>query len=1634
MPDQIRLTVEPKDNVDSAEAESLQIRITYQIPGKTDDGEPTTHPGSDILRLDRHARAEATLQPIALDQTINAILENRQGLEIADLGTIDGAPASEGETVKLVIPSATLKQALARLEPDQQPVLARSGRFVRLGQPEQRFDQYTLSVDLVDTPAKQDALKALLGQSPEGALGTSSSQSPLDATTAKQLGVLSLTAADLKFDGSFQINRYFDPKTEAPGWAWLLNGPELIIGYREDPTLRLPQRDLRILLPWQEKGAEDSGASKPGQSENDKHPPLNVNEESLLNEPDLFSDDPGSYCKPFSNPARILGERRFHTVFRVEQPEIESTANTKPDYKGLLHPKDASQPVMIRSAMVANNETSNSAFGSGIPVLRNLGSSLNRFLPRDNTPLMPPVKAIDFLPLPQIPWLNRRQPVGPNNPIDWDGDSTQYQALSVAGGHILEWRVQWRSNGYSLGDVAHTLTLAPRQTRRIVKLDWRHHEQSIRSERTEFGEEVSQTTLRERDYNDAVRSNLNEWSKGGSKSQTTGGGGGIGFAAGPVVIGGGAAHGRASSRSWQKGGRSVAAAEEQSLRDAVRQFGDSLRQFESTVVNEVSQDESIEGVSEVVRNPNYCHSLTVIYHEILRHMRVDTVLTGVRECLFVPFSIRPFTQNRIARWRDVFERYLQKRELRWALKYAEAVANNWEGVDTPPDGERTAQAVRSLSGSIYIKLGIERPRYEVVSDEIDDLLKEEGAVGEKVTTRVWQAYAGILPIPVGQIVARIRDYSASQRDAYFQREIAPSMARRWIDRLKLETDSGELQGTDFTLVGEYQFNRTVRVDFNVPTDSLSDTTRAALTRLTLSASEHLPKGSVANVTSATVEFHTDHYNRRVRASTGTQDLISPPAWDDEDTTRPAPTESATLTFNPSNWEKQNPRREAEKANENILDHINDNLHYYHKVLWWTMDRDELYMLLDGFAISSSDRRSIASVVEREPIAILGNSLVFRVAAGAFLGVNGHESYEEALNYYKGEGAPSTPMRVSLPTDGLYAQAIMDQCEACEEHQGSTDWVLNDEDPALAEFPSTFFDSRRTQPQNMTPTNMPDSIINLQNAPAAPAPQGFGNILGTLGSNSAFRDMAGLEGTQKNAMGALNSAAGLAGQFGGYALQARLAELQSERDAGKNFDKKRAAIDRAVKKGSMPKADGEKALQAQAKAMGRRSPSGLSTNLKDLVERFGGERDVSVTETTPDGRVTTSVKAAQSRSDQGSGTMADELEGAVAGPDGAAASRHSFPIAQSDPLDEEAIFNHSFFATPSKDTIESFFPIMEPVEDRISDAERQRSMTRPFFFTVGGLNTDRLLSSAENPDLVQLLSYIVYDFPVASSVITRDDLKPLRNLLERRAAALKERNQILEIQILGTADSTGPADENARLQKERAQAVAEGLQSIGYRISYIGPSDSRLFNDNNEYQRALNRSVTVRETLTATNGIQVRRKDDDIDDLKTRIREILTDESNDGDKDANIALTIMNLYDSGGNLEVLLANKVREYYRTYAVDLARRYDNPLYRPEIFFTDGRYYLEHNLQYAPSVATLNDLDAAARDVINLLKVLAEATYDGINVHMKFGGGGNNPDSDMDAWDRMNAAIKTLVDRNGTIYGDAFDMYKGKLESPFQ
>ena len=374
--------------------------------------------------------------------------------------------------------------------------------------------------------------------------------------------------------------------------------------------------------------------------------------------------------------------------------------------------------------------------------------------------------------------------------------------------------------------------------------------------------------------------------------------------------------------------------------------------------------------------------------------------------------------------------------------------------------------------------------------------------------------------------------AAEERDEIFQRELAGLMARRFVDKLKLKFGNTNVNA-DFTLEGDYRKGRRHRVHFSVTANELQakGITRAYLEHISIKPTDangfSLPNFSVANVTGGRIQFSTPTYRKSVSDTGVYDDLLQIRSGGNPE----AGSSSAFLNFPPTSWEKENLRDSITKGIERLVQHLDSHLFHYHKAIWWNMDPDELFTILDGYTLSETDTRSIASVVEYGLLATVGNSLVFKVARGAFVGVNGLTSLNEAFDFYAPLERKSDPMRVSVPTAGLYAQSLMDECNACEEHYGSTDWVLEREKLTPQELDSALLASRRAAPQDLTPTDLPDTLINLQNVPAAPAPSGVQGGFDAVTSADSFRDMAGLAGTQANARAAMEAAKNLASEFG-----------------------------------------------------------------------------------------------------------------------------------------------------------------------------------------------------------------------------------------------------------------------------------------------------------------------------------------------------------------------------------------------------------------------------------------------------------------------------------------------------------------------
>ena len=833
-------------------------------------------------------------------------------------------------------------------------------------------------------------------------------------------------------------------------------------------------------------------------------------------------------------------------------------------------------------------------------------------------------------------YSNPRRETSYDNPIDWEVDNRLNQPMSIYMGHILDWRVRYRSNGYSLGDVEHTLTLAPRESRRITRVDWGRVDDAARSEDTRAEESVADSLDRVRDYSDAVEAEFSEWARGSSysKTKTRSGGFGLGGFIKNVggILGGSGGSSTTRSRAQTSGGRETSAREEQKLRDAIRRYGDSLRTLKSSVIQESNNAESVEGVTEVVRNINYGHSLTVVYYKILRHLRIDTELGGVRQCLFVPFIIKPFTPERIKRWQSTLSKYMPRRFKRVLDNLDDLMGKEPFKNSEIPEGPKSKTRLWNITGTITLDIAISRPiEKSVITPEtfrsnkrykwalVHKLAKEQGikwqeaeievdrildiensfreddpgsAKGDVISNPLaalvgtsfeniidaevfnpatWSRFQHMLNDTQGgatveQFLQKLANAKPGARDRIFQKEIASIMVRNFCSKLSLEVQVGGKYipvEASFTLIDSYRPNVPLRVKFTVNDRSPVATMRLSYEHLRLRAPRaFLPRGSRINLAQISMVFRGEHLYSWATDRVGRDDLLDP-------ATGFSGGQNAHIHLPLRSYEETDLRKELIKDYRDLQDHLNEHSHRYHKLIWLTMDPDERYTILEGYKVRDGEEyRSVASLVERDPVAITGNALVFPISEGIFMKSTDFDEPHDLRTFYGVQQSPSEPMRISLPTGGLYAQALKDPCNALEEHKGSVDWVLENPEPQLDDISSDLLGSRPRQNAGLTPSQLPPSMVNLLKTPNAPSPSGLDGIIGTVSSSGGFQDMAGLTKTQVNTINGLQESMALTENMG---LQpAGMAQYAKRLEAGNTLHQKREAITRMLKDGLITK--------------------------------------------------------------------------------------------------------------------------------------------------------------------------------------------------------------------------------------------------------------------------------------------------------------------------------------------------------------------------------------------------------------------------------------------------------------------------------
>jgi hypothetical protein len=760
-----------------------------------------------------------------------------------------------------------------------------------------------------------------------------------------------------------------------------------------------------------------------------------------------------------------------------------------------------------------------------------------------------------------------------NNPVDWDYTPEFYQATTIAHGHLLHYKQEWKADGYSLGELLNSVPLAPGQKKQIAVLDWDRRDSTRRDESTVSTEELTAELSHDRDINEIANANFRESLNGGSSASVGAVGGGLGLAIGPLVIGGGGGSSWASSNAWSDNSRSFSGQTMNDLRDQTSQASTAVRNQRSTVVETVYQQERVGATTEVIANHNRCHALTIQYFEVLRHFSVQERLAGVRECLFVPLAMTLFDDAKVLRWHDILRRACRRRDARRGF---ESIRRLNSPDDVPPDRRFADDPIEELSGKLRLRVAIARPKDP---DEASRAVLEQTA---------WGFFGLILRVNPESIYEQYQRNSA-KRDQIFRNEIAPGVARGFLESLEVVLIDREghehSAGVDLTVLSEYQENGIMEVALN-DTASSPRLSRAEIVGIEIRTAYELPEFSKIILESARFNYRTERMRHRLYNNRRVNDDVmnGDPAF---------------LSTTDLDWrEERNQLTEDRSRRRLLLRHLNDNIEYYHRAIWLGMDPNRRYMLLDGFEAPNSDGRSVASVVENRLIGVVGNSLVMPVAPGFQLDPVLAEALEEEDDPEKVldqlyEVEPSPPRRHSVPTKGIFAEAMAGTCKSCELIEEDRFWrwkdyPLPDSPPAIAALST---DSRFAAQGSLAPTAMPSPLVNFQAIPEAPDPTGMAAALDILGKD-VFKDLTGLTQNQKNAMAAFTTAMGSSEAFAGEAFKLSLAQ-----DAARSIDRTLGQIQSAKDAGYL---DTNQASAATRDALMRAFGADNGTDGEDLT--------------------------------------------------------------------------------------------------------------------------------------------------------------------------------------------------------------------------------------------------------------------------------------------------------------------------------------------------------------------------------------------------------------------------------------------------
>lgn len=209
--------------------------------------------------------------------------------------------------------------------------------------------------------------------------------------------------------------------------------------------------------------------------------------------------------------------------------------------------------------------------------------------------------------------------------------------------------------------------------------------------------------------------------------------------------------------------------------------------------------------------------------------------------------------------------------------------------------------------------------------------------------------------------------------------------------------------------------------------------------------------------------------------------------------------------------------------DRLLKHLNSNKVHYNRAIWLAEDPDARAVRFNKIPmVTIAGKGSLLDAIENHPLAIYGDNIAFPIAGSTETTIENKQGKKEYVSI-------SIEKLVSLPVRGIFAEAKLGSCNSCEELDITRfwDWQKSPCPEKAPEIAPITAISPTPQLPNLTPSTLPNPIVNIVNPPNAPDPTAMAGALSLLGKSEIFRNMSlGEEVSallQKLASGAISGA-------------------------------------------------------------------------------------------------------------------------------------------------------------------------------------------------------------------------------------------------------------------------------------------------------------------------------------------------------------------------------------------------------------------------------------------------------------------------------------------------------------------------------